>query len=77
MDQNQNKKKAFDLKRCPYCSVEIPLDLRLCPNCKRKVGRVDRLGRAREPVDWKAYTICVVSWLLFGFFVWWGFFRQG
>lgn len=77
MAQNLPKKLAFDLKRCPHCSVELPLDTMLCSNCKKKVGKVDKLGRAREPVDWKAYTICVFSWLLFVFFVWWGFFKEG
>jgi hypothetical protein len=47
-----------------------------CPGCGIKVGKVDRFGRAKEPIDWAAYAICVVSWLMFGFFLWWGFFRD-
>lgn len=77
MAESQKKKPSdFDVKRCPFCSVELPLESRQCTGCKMKVGKVDRHGRAREPVDWKAYALCVVSWLLFGFFVWWGFFRD-
>jgi predicted amidophosphoribosyltransferase len=67
----------MELKRCYNCGVELPFDARLCPNCKIKVGKRDKLGRAKAPVDWKAYTICIVSWFIFGFFIWWGFFRKG
>jgi hypothetical protein len=75
--QNRKDQNPYDVKRCPYCSVELPLDAQLCTGCNQKVGKVDRLGRAKEPIDWKAYTICAVSWLLFIFFVWWGFIRKG
>ncbi len=76
MAANTKKSAAFKLKRCPYCSVELPLDSLQCPHCKGKVGKMDKVGRAKEPTDWKAYIICVLSWLLFGFFIWWGFFRK-
>lgn len=67
---------GFELKRCPSCSVELPMDCEECPSCKQKVGKVDRLGRAKEPIDWKAYALCAFSWILFVFFVWWGFFKN-
>lgn len=73
--ENQ-KEERFDTKRCPFCSVDLQLDRRQCPVCHRKIGKVDRFGRAKEPVDWKAYALCVFSWILFGVFVWLGFFRQ-
>jgi hypothetical protein len=77
LNLNQQGQRGFELKRCPYCYVDLPLDVRICPACKQKVGKVDRLGRAKEPIDWKAYSICIVSWIFFVFFVWWGFFREG
>lgn len=64
------------MKRCPYCSVDIPIDARICNNCKGKVGKLGRYGRAKEPIDWKSYTMCVVSWIAFGFFIWWSFFKE-
>jgi hypothetical protein len=52
------------------------MDCKRCLGCGIKVGNVDRFGRAKEPVDWLAYAMCVVSWFVFGFFLWWGFFRD-
>lgn len=75
-DTHKENRPSFDTKRCPNCSVDLPLNSLKCPGCGLKVGKVDRFGRAKEPIDWKAYAICVVSWILFGFFVWWGFFRD-
>ncbi len=66
----------FDTKRCPECGVDLPLDCRKCPACNIKVGGVDPYGRARSPIDWKAYAVCVLAWLVFAFFVWWGFFHS-
>ena len=77
MAENQKQNRPVpELKRCPYCSVELPLGCQECPSCKQKVGKVDRLGRAKEPIDWKAYALCAISWILFGFFVWWGFLKN-
>lgn len=67
---------AFQIKRCPYCSVDMPAEARICQNCKGKVGKVDKNGRGKEPIDWKAYLMCAVSWILFIFFVWWGFLKE-
>ena len=67
MDQQQ---------RCPNCSAELPLDARICPACESRIGEVDRYGRAREPIDWRAYVVCTLAWVLFSLFVWWGFFRD-
>lgn len=75
-ESQRQKPPVTELKRCPYCSVELPLECEECPQCRQKVGKVDRLGRAKEPVDWKAYALCVFSWTLFAFFIWWGFFRN-
>ena len=75
-DTEKEKRLFFDSKRCPGCSIDLPLDCVKCPGCGAKVGKVDRFGRAKEPIDWVAYTLCVATWLLFGFFLWWGFFRD-
>jgi hypothetical protein len=52
------------------------MDCKRCLGCGIKVGKVDLFGRAKEPVDWLAYAMCVVSWFVFGIFLWWGFFRD-
>jgi len=75
-----DKKKAIPppstgSKRCPHCFTELPLDAVKCAGCDRKVGNADRHGRAKEPIDWVAYSICAFACLVFASFVWWGFFR--
>jgi hypothetical protein len=34
------------------------------------------VGIARKPFNWLAYLVCFLSWLAFGLYVWWAFFRQ-
>ena len=75
-ETEKETRPSFDTKRCHNCSVDLPLECVKCPGCGAKVGKVDRFGRAKEPMDWAAYAMCAVSWLLFGFFLWWGFFKE-
>ena len=77
MDENKHIEppaSAHDSKRCPYCFAELQLDAERCPSCLEKVGRVRRDGRAREPIDWRSYIICIFAWALFAWVVWYGFF---
>ena len=72
----KNSSPVVTSKRCPYCSTELALHSRKCLGCGKRVGKVDATGRATEPIDWKAYAWCVAAWLMFAFFIWWGFFRK-
>jgi hypothetical protein len=70
----QTKIQTFTVKKCPDCYTNLTLDAVFCISCFKKVGKVDKLGMARRPVDWRAYTICGISWLVFILYVWWAFF---
>ena len=73
----RNKKPLLDYrsKRCAYCSTQLPLDATVCTECKQKVGKVDALGRAKKPINWMAYIICVITWAIFIGYLWWAFFQ--
>lgn len=43
---------------------------------KKKVGNVNKHGIAKKPFDWLAYTICLIAWMGFGFYIWWCFFKN-
>jgi hypothetical protein len=64
------KAKATGLiKVCPYCSTHLLINATACSYCKKKVGPINKQGIAEKPTDWKAYTICIVSWVaMFSYF---------
>jgi hypothetical protein len=68
--------KFHTTKKCPFCYVHLPLDVRVCTTCKSKVGDVDKLGFAAKPVDWWGYLIAALSVAGFALFTWWAFFRE-
>jgi hypothetical protein len=65
---------SFSVKKCHSCNTPLTLDAKICYSCKRKVGKVDRHGIASKPTDWKGYTICIISWVIFIVYVIWAFF---
>lgn len=75
-DFTQETTGSHESKRCPYCFAELQIDADRCPACLEKVGKVMRDGRAREPINWRAYGVCIIAWVLFAWFVWFGFFRD-
>lgn len=65
------KGKATGLtKVCPYCSTHLLINATSCSYCKKKVGPANKQGIAEKPTDWKAYTICFVSWGAMLFYFW-------
>jgi hypothetical protein len=76
MSAQRKKGITFRTKRCPDCSTELPLSAVRCTGCGNQVGPVDAQGRAQKPVDWRAYAVCVVSWIAFGLYAWWAFFKD-
>lgn len=62
------------VKRCPECFVSLPIDAKRCFSCKARVGRVDRFGKARRPVNWYSYLICLLTWAALIFYIRWAFF---
>jgi len=56
-------------KICPYCSTHLLKNATNCSYCKKKVGPANKQGIAEKPTDWKAYTVCSLSWgALFAYF---------
>jgi hypothetical protein len=62
-------------KKCPSCYSYIALDAQICPSCKAKVGMVDKHGMASKRVNWGSYIAAILSWIAFGGYVWFAFFR--
>jgi ribosomal protein L40E len=76
MGRPRDTELGFTTKRCPECSAELQLDARHCHECGIRVLRVDKLGRAKRPIDWVGYILCFISWLAFGLYTWWAFFKK-
>ena len=61
-------------KKCPECFQHVPLDEEACPSCKAPLGKVQVHGLADRPINWKAYTICILAWLVLIVYLKWAFF---
>lgn len=68
-DDSKKEKSSALTKVCPYCSTHLLKTATECSYCKKKVGPANRQGIAEKPTDWKAYTVCSISWaVLFAYF---------
>jgi hypothetical protein len=67
--------QVFSSKKCYECLTYLALDATTCHVCKKKVGRVDRNGIARKPIDWKSYISCAVALAALAVFIWKAFFN--
>jgi hypothetical protein len=73
-DQSDSKNSIkYMTKKCPHCYVYLALSASECYICKAKVGDVDRIGFAEKPVNWRAYVVAGIAFLVFVVFMWWGF----
>ncbi len=69
-------RRKHSVKKCPECFQYLPLNVKKCSYCKTKLGDVDpKTGLAKRTVDWKAYGMCLISFVALGFFIWWVFYR--
>jgi hypothetical protein len=66
-------REKYLVKRCPNCSINLPIDATQCYSCKTKVGDVDRHGKARKKINWYSYLAAIVSWGAFAFYIKWAF----
>jgi hypothetical protein len=68
-----DKADEIIIKRCPECSVSLPLNATECFSCHAKVGSVDKHGKARKGINWISYIMCIVSWIIFFVYIKWAF----
>ena len=61
-------------KKCPECFDHVSLDEEISPSCKAILGKVKESGLADRPINWKAYFICILAWLVLAIYVKWAFF---
>jgi predicted amidophosphoribosyltransferase len=61
-------------KKCPECFEYVSLSEEICPSCKASLGQVKKSGMAERPVNWKAYIICILAWLVLAVYIKWAFF---
>jgi len=61
-------------KKCPECYEYVPLTAAVCPQCKTRLGKAGRHGMADRPINWKAYIICFILWVILAFYIKWAFF---
>ncbi len=63
-------------KQCPDCLERLPLDVKKCTQCGRRVGKIMKDGKAKKPVDWIAYVVSAILFAVFYFFMKWAFFSD-
>jgi hypothetical protein len=61
-------------KTCPYCFVPLSLDAETCFSCKKTVGKIDKHGMAKKPVNIWSYIVCFLAWAGFFIYIMWAFF---
>ena len=64
----------YPSKKCPECYTYIPINAKVCPSCKIRVGKVTRSGMAARATNWKANIICIIAWLVFALYIRYAFF---
>jgi len=70
---SSKNQKDIQVKRCPECFVNLPIDARECFSCHAKVGGIDKHGRAKKRGTWVSYLICIIAWALFIGYIKWAF----
>lgn len=65
---------SYASKKCPECYNYVDLKEQVCPTCKTRLGDIGKHGMARRLINWKAYVISVIAWLVFILYVKWAFF---
>ena len=74
MASSDKESPKFTTKKCWECFSYIPLDAKVCPECKKKVGKVLDTGMAEKPIDWMSYFYLIISWTGLAYFLYKAFF---
>jgi RNA polymerase subunit RPABC4/transcription elongation factor Spt4 len=65
---------TFSSKKCHGCYTYVPLDAKICPSCKVRLGKVGAHGMAQKVTDWKGYFAFLVALAAFVIFCIYAFF---
>lgn len=68
-------KRVYSFKRCPYCFASLRLTADTCPSCQKRVGKVDRYGLAKKPINYMGYLAAVMWAGIFVGYIWFAFIR--
>lgn len=63
-------RSRITFKRCPYCFTSLRLDATRCLECKQKVGKMDKFGLAKKPLNIKAYLASLLWLVMLGLYIW-------
>lgn len=61
-------------KKCPECYEYVPLTAKVCPSCKTRLGDVNEHGMADRLINWRAYIVCAILWIILVVYLKWAFF---
>jgi len=61
-------------KICPFCFVPLATEAKTCFSCRKKVGKINKHGMAKKPINYWSYAVCFLIWIIFAFYVLWAFF---
>ena len=77
MDNDGKKSPAqrYITKKCWECFTHLPLNAKVCTSCGKRVGEIDKQGKAKRPVDIMGYLMAAVSIAIFLAVIWYGFIR--
>jgi len=73
---DSGKGRGISYKRCPECFSKMPHRAKTCHECGQKLLEADKFGLAKKPINWSGYTIALALWVVFGYFLWWAFFKS-
>lgn len=71
-DHHKIESQNLTTKLCPYCRTPNKLNAVRCAYqyCGKRIGEVEKDGRAHKPTDWWSYISCSLWWLAFIFYMW-------
>lgn len=74
-DANQAPKIQYVSKKCYECFTHLPLNATVCNVCGKKVGPVDKSGKAAKPINIRSYISAAIAVVIFLVVLWFGFVR--
>lgn len=74
IDTDHRSQPFSSYKRCPYCYTLLRPDATHCIDCKKKVGKMDKFGLAKKPLNWRAYMAALLWTVMLAMYIWKVFF---